>query len=89
MNLEYESNGEGSKTLSIKEYLDEIKQYLKDIINNLEKFKVHSKSDNIKTMKYEKADKAVEQTFESLLFRYHFGLETSIVFICWIANIIK
>ena len=35
--FEYESNGYRNKTLSIKEYLDEIKSYLKDIINNLKK----------------------------------------------------
>ena len=35
--IEYESNGNGNETLSIKEYLDEIKPYLKDIINNLKK----------------------------------------------------
>ena len=35
--IEYESNGDRNKTLSIKEYLDVIKPYLKDIINNLQK----------------------------------------------------
>ena len=34
--IEYESNGGRNKTLSIKEYLDEIKPYLEDI-NNLKK----------------------------------------------------
>lgn len=33
----YESNGDENKTLSIKDYLDEIKSYLKDIINNPKK----------------------------------------------------
>ena len=33
----YESNGDRNKALSIIEYLDEIKPYLKDIINNLKK----------------------------------------------------
>ena len=33
----YESNRERSKILSVKEYLVEIKPYLKDIINNLKK----------------------------------------------------
>ena len=32
--LEYKSNGDQDKTLSIKDYLDEIKPYLSDIINN-------------------------------------------------------
>ena len=34
---EYESNGDKNETLSIKEYHDEIKQYLKDIMNNSQK----------------------------------------------------
>ena len=33
--LEYENNGNGNKTLPIKEYLDEMKPYFKDILNNL------------------------------------------------------
>ena len=33
--IEYECNGDKNKTISIKECLDEIKPYLKDIINNL------------------------------------------------------
>ena len=33
--VEYECNGDRRKTLSIKEYTDEIKPYLEDIINNL------------------------------------------------------
>ena len=36
--IEYESNGDRNKTLSIREYLDEIKPYLKHIIYNLKKF---------------------------------------------------
>ena len=35
--IEYESNGDGNKTLSVEEYLNEIRPYLKDIINNLKK----------------------------------------------------
>ena len=34
---EYESNGEKNKTLSVEEYLDKIRPFLKDIINNLKK----------------------------------------------------
>ena len=34
---EYESNGGRNKTLSIKEYLNKIRPYLKDAINNLKK----------------------------------------------------
>ena len=32
--IEYQSNGNKNKTLSIKEYLHMIKQYLSDIIND-------------------------------------------------------
>ena len=35
--IEYENNGDRNKTPSIKEYLDEIKPYLKGIINNIRK----------------------------------------------------
>ena len=35
---EYETNGNRTKILSIKGYLDEIERHLKDIINNLKKF---------------------------------------------------
>ena len=33
----YESNGDRNKTLSVEEYLNEIRPYLKDIMNNLKK----------------------------------------------------
>ena len=36
-NIETKSNGNRSKTLLIKKYLDEMEPYLKDIINNLKK----------------------------------------------------
>ena len=36
-NLEYESNDDRNKTLSVEEYLNKIRSYLKDIINNLKK----------------------------------------------------
>ena len=36
--IENESIGDRNKTLSFKEYLNEIKRNLKDIINNLKKF---------------------------------------------------
>ena len=32
--IEYESEGDKNKTVSIKDYFNEIKQYLSDIINN-------------------------------------------------------
>ena len=35
--IEYESKGDRNKTPSVKEYLNEIRPYSKDIINNLKK----------------------------------------------------
>ena len=80
---EYESTGNKNKSLSITEYLNEIKSYLKDM-NNLQKsdawtiqLKVainfipskgiyeervmHSKSDNIEIMSYDKADQLIAE----------------------------
>ena len=37
---EYGSNGDKNKTLSIREYIYEIKIYLKNIINNLKKYDI-------------------------------------------------
>ena len=42
--IEYKSNGDKDKTLSIKDYLDEIKAYLSDIINDhkiQDEWKIH------------------------------------------------
>ena len=36
--IEYESNGDRNKRLSVEEYLNKIRPYLKDIINNLKKY---------------------------------------------------
>ena len=36
--IEYKSNDDKSKTLSVEEYLHEIRQYLKEIINTLRRF---------------------------------------------------
>ena len=36
--IEYESNCDRNKTLSVEEYLNKIKPQLKDIINDLKKF---------------------------------------------------
>ena len=35
--MEYESSGDRNKNLSVKEYLDKIKPYFRDIIINLQK----------------------------------------------------
>ena len=35
--IEYESNRDGNKPLSLEKYLNKTRPYLKDIINNLEK----------------------------------------------------
>ena len=37
MHIKYQSNGDRNKNLSVKEYLNEIKPYLKDIITDLQK----------------------------------------------------
>ena len=36
-NTNYERNGDRNKTLSVEEYLDKARPYLKDITNNLKK----------------------------------------------------
>ena len=36
--IEYESNGVKFKALSVQKYLNKIRSYLKDIINNLKKY---------------------------------------------------
>ena len=41
--IEYESNGDKNKALSIKQYVDEIKPYFEDIIINLKNLTVHGK----------------------------------------------
>ena len=38
---------------------------------------IHSKSDNIEILSHDKADDVIEELFESILFRYQIGLETS------------
>ena len=38
---------------------------------------MHSKSDNIEIMIYDKADEAIQELFELLLFRYQTGQEES------------
>ena len=35
--IEYKSNGDKNRVISVKEYLDKIRPYLKDIINDLKK----------------------------------------------------
>ena len=80
---EYEDNGVRNKTLWLEQYLNNIKPYLKDIINDLKKslilikFNLHSKRDNIEIMMIDKADDVIEELFQSLLCRYQIGLETS------------
>ena len=39
---------------------------------------MHSKSDNIEIMINDKTEEVIEEIFQSLLFRYQIGLETSI-----------
>ena len=41
---------------------------------------MHSKSDNIEIMINDKADEVIEELFQSILFRYQIGSETSMTF---------
>ena len=84
----------------LKNKINKIKPYLKDMIHDLKKSDtwksqltiainfisskyndeervIHSKTDNIKFMIYDKADKVIGELFQSLLSRYHIRLETS------------
>ena len=77
--VEYESNCDRNKILSIKEYL-------KDIVNNLKKSGTskiqltiainNRKSNNIGIMTYDIVDENINKTFESLFKRYQIGLKT-------------
>ena len=40
--IECKSNDDRNKTLSVEEYLNKIRPYLKDIINNLKKWKMEN-----------------------------------------------
>ena len=92
-------NDERNKDISIRIYLQEIKAYLKDVINDLQKYDIwkiqlavaiksissrdeklvmHSKSDNIKVMAYDKADEFIQEIFEPILYRYQIELEIPI-----------
>ena len=57
---------------------------------------MHSKSDSIKVMFFDKADEVMKELFQSLLNRYQIGWETSMIgsdfifmLICGIINFIK
>ena len=58
--IEYESNSDRNKTLSVEEYLNKVRPYLKDI----------------EIMIDDKADKIIEELFESLKNRYQNNLES-------------
>ena len=40
---------------------------------------MHSKSDNIEIMNNDKPEEVIEELFQSLLYRYQIGLETSMI----------
>ena len=94
-------NDDRNKDISIRIYLQEIKAYLEDVINHLQKYDIwkiqlaiaiksissrdineklvmHSKSDNIKVMAYDKADEVIQELFEPILYRYQIELEIPI-----------
>ena len=91
--IRYDSNGENNKTLAVKQYLDEINPYFKDIINNLKKsytavnfmsskdtdeeHVMHSTSGSIVIMINDKTDEVIIELHESLLSTYQSSLEKS------------
>ena len=95
--VEAQLSGNRNETLSVEEYLNKIRSYLKDIslinndtrkiqltiannfiyfIDNDEERVMHSKKDNIKIMMNDKADKIIEELFDSLKNRYQNNLES-------------
>ena len=88
--IEYESNGDNDKSLSVKEYLDMIKQEGEWKIQltmeiNFISFKdsnetrtMHTTSNNIEIKIVNETDEIVKNLFESLLQKYQEGLEKSI-----------
>ena len=87
--IECKSNDDRNKTLSVEEYLNKIRPYLKDIINNLKKsdtWKIQltiannfiSSIDNeiIEIMINDEADEVAKELFDSLKNRYQNNLES-------------
>ena len=76
--VEYRSDGDEDKNISIKEYLDEIRPYLNDIINdnkNKDEWKIQiTMSLNFISLK---DSDVVEELFKSTLERYQTGLQES------------
>ena len=69
--IEYESNGNRNKNLSLDEYLDKIRLWLRDIIFDLQESdnrksskQLHSKNDNVKFTSYNDAGNVVDEIFE-------------------------
>ena len=85
--LEYRSSGDEDKSLSIKEYLEEIMNEWKIQINMSLNFislkysdqvrTMHTKSDNVDIMTGVDTNDVVEEPFKSTLERYHTGLQES------------
>ena len=72
--IEYERNGDRNKTVSMKEYLNKSRPYLKDIINNIndEVSVMHSKSDYIEIMINDKVDEVIHKVNELNFFSHFF-----------------
>ena len=79
--IEYESNGDKNKSLPIEEYLDKIRSYLSDIINDHKtqgEWKIlHTNSDNIGILIGNETDDIIDELYNSLLQRYKKSLEES------------
>ena len=63
--IEYESEGDKNKTLSVEKHLNKIRPYLKDIINNLKKsdtwkIQLTKVNDNIEILINDEADQVIK-----------------------------
>ena len=74
--IEYGSNGDRDKRLSIQEYLNMVRPYLSNIIDDhKDTSTMHIENQNIITLTGYEADDIIEKLFESLLEKYQQGLE--------------
>ena len=77
--IEYKSNGDRNKNLSVEEYLNKIRPYLKDIINNLKKsdtWKIQLAIANNFIFSIDNDDEILEEHFDSLKNRFQNNLES-------------
>ena len=64
--IEYENNGDKSRNLTLKEYLNKIKPYLKNIIHSISALNIMQvRSNNMKFTSYHDANEVVDDDFLS------------------------